>query len=81
MPEALSGSDRSCRHGDYLKAPVDGRARIDAPARKPICCLRGGDWDMDAFRCRSTHRSLDWEHLATDRFKLRIVVEGAARER
>jgi hypothetical protein len=30
---------------------------------------------MIAFRCRSSYRSWDWEHIAADRFGFRICVE------
>ncbi len=62
-------------HNSYDKAPVDGRAWLDARVTKPLRCLRGGAWDMNAFRCRSSYRSWDWEHLATNRFGFRICVD------
>ncbi len=57
--------------GDYYGAPHDSSARVKAGAR--LRCLRGGAWDMNAFRCRSTYRSYDREDVGTDRFGLRLV--------
>jgi formylglycine-generating enzyme required for sulfatase activity len=62
-------------HADYRGAPANGNPWLDGPEAKPRRCLRGGAWDMNAFRCRSCYRSWDWETLATDRFGLRICVE------
>jgi formylglycine-generating enzyme required for sulfatase activity len=62
-------------HPDYIGAPSDGRPWIEPPTAKPLRCLRGGAWDMNAFRCRSCYRSWDWESLATNRFGLRVCVE------
>jgi formylglycine-generating enzyme required for sulfatase activity len=62
-------------HGSYDGVPSDGRPWLEANPRRPLRCLRGGAWDMNAFRCRSTYRSWDWEDLATNRFGLRICVE------
>jgi formylglycine-generating enzyme required for sulfatase activity len=59
----------------YVGAPVDGGAWLDPRARRPLRCLRGGAWDMNAFRCRSCYRSWDWEHMATNRFGFRIRVD------
>lgn len=41
-----------------------------------VRAVRGGAWDMSAFRCRSCYRS--WEHAtaAHDRLGLRVLVEG-----
>jgi formylglycine-generating enzyme required for sulfatase activity len=65
-------------HEDYTGAPDDGSAWLDvlppgqaSPRRR---CVRGGAWDMDAFRCRSSYRSYDWEDAATNRTGFRIVV-------
>jgi hypothetical protein len=30
---------------------------------------------MDAFRCRSSYRSFDWDDAATNRTGLRIIVD------
>jgi len=62
-------------HADYNDAPSDGAPRLDKLARQPQRCLRGGAWDMNAFRCRSSYRSYDHKGLATNRFGLRIAVE------
>lgn len=63
-------------HVDYTRAQADGSSRTDGAAEQPRRCLRGGAWNMDAFRCRSTYRSCDWKQLATSTFGLRIVVDG-----
>ena len=62
-------------HNSYVGAPIDGRAWLDPPATRPLRCLRGGAWDMNAFRCRSCYRSWDWESVATNRFGFRVCVE------
>ena len=62
-------------HDDYLGAPDDAAPWSKATARQPYQCLRGGAWDMDAFRCRSSYRSFDHRELATRKIGLRIVVE------
>lgn len=62
-------------HDSYVGAPSDGRAWLEPNPQRPLRCLRGGAWDMNAFRCRSTYRSWDWEHLATSRFGFRVCVE------
>ena len=62
-------------HNDYQGAPFDGRHWVDGADRQPRRCLRGGAWNMDAFRCRSCYRSHDYRQLSTNRFGLRIVFE------
>lgn len=47
-------------HEDYSGAPCDGRAWLDPGQSARRHCVRGGAWDMDAFRCRSSYRSYDW---------------------
>jgi len=63
-------------HNDYVGAPEDGSPWMAGSHRQPRRCLRGGAWDMNAFRCRSTYRSYDWKDLATDRFGLRIAADA-----
>lgn len=63
-------------HDGYAGAPADGTPRTDAGDRQPRRCLRGGAWDMNAFRCRSAYRSFDHRHVGTSRIGLRVVVEG-----
>jgi formylglycine-generating enzyme required for sulfatase activity len=62
-------------HGDYVNAPSDGSPWLDGEARQPRRCLRGGAWDMNAFRCRSTYRSYDYKDLPTSRFGFRVAVD------
>ncbi len=62
-------------HSHYDGAPRDGSPWLSGSDRQPRRCLRGGAWDMDAFRCRSTYRSWDWKDMAKSQFGLRIVVE------
>jgi formylglycine-generating enzyme required for sulfatase activity len=62
-------------HSDYAGAHSDGGAWLTGEDRQQRRTMRGGAWDMDAFRCRSTYRSWDWKHIATNRFGLRIVVQ------
>jgi formylglycine-generating enzyme required for sulfatase activity len=61
-------------HDDYIGAPCDGSAWVElANGRRR--CVRGGAWDMDAFRCRSSYRSYDWEEIGTSRTGFRVVVD------
>lgn len=62
-------------HDGYRGAPDDGTAWIESADARPRRCLRGGAWDMNAFRCRSCYRSWDWEHVAANRFGFRICVD------
>lgn len=61
-------------HGSYEGAPQDGSAWVSNQQRCGRRCVRGGAWDMDAFRCRSSYRSFDWEDAATNRLGFRIVI-------
>ncbi len=63
-------------HADYAGAPDDGRPWLDGADHQPRRCLRGGAWDMNAFRCRSPYRSYDHHDLATNRFGFRVAVDG-----
>jgi formylglycine-generating enzyme required for sulfatase activity len=62
-------------HGDYAGAPTDGSAWLEDSVCESRRCVRGGAWDMDAFRCRSTYRSYDDQSIATTRSGVRIVVD------
>jgi formylglycine-generating enzyme required for sulfatase activity len=65
-------------HEDYTGAPCDGSpwpATVASGHRR--YCVRGGAWDMDAFRCRSSYRSYDWEEVGTTRTGFRIVADGS----
>ncbi len=66
-------------HEDYTGAPCDGSAWITSVcSRHRRYCVRGGAWDMDAFRCRSSYRSYDWEDVGTSRtgFRVAASIEG-----
>jgi formylglycine-generating enzyme required for sulfatase activity len=63
-------------HGNYVGAPSDGMAWVEGEERQPRRCLRGGAWDMDAFRCRSSYRRYDHRELATNRFGFRVTVDA-----
>lgn len=58
----------------YSGAPSDGSAWLKNEERQGRRCVRGGAWNMDAFRCRSSYRSFDWNDTATDRLGFRIVL-------
>src|SRR5262245_49852188 len=60
-------------HDDYTGTPGDGSAWQDEKSSKTRRCLRGGAWDMDAFRCRSCYRSYQHQSLSTSRFGLRLA--------
>jgi formylglycine-generating enzyme required for sulfatase activity len=62
-------------HGDYAGAPQDGSPWLEEEGRQPRRCLRGGAWDMNAFRCRSSYRSFDYRELATNRFGFRVAAD------
>ena len=50
-------------HADYTGAPRDGSPWLNTSHRRRPYCVRGGAWDMDAFRCRSSYRlrlGRDW---------------------
>jgi len=61
---------------DYAGAPDDGSPWVVGEELQPRRCLRGGAWDMNAFRCRSSYRSYDHRGLATNRFGFRVAVSG-----
>jgi formylglycine-generating enzyme required for sulfatase activity len=63
-------------HGSYVGAPDDGSPWLEGEERQPRRCLRGGAWDMNAFRCRSPYRSYDHRDLATSRIGFRVAVDG-----
>jgi formylglycine-generating enzyme required for sulfatase activity len=62
-------------HSDYAGAPQDGGPWLDGEDLQPRRCLRGGAWDMNAFRCRAPYRSFDHSTLATSRFGFRVAVD------
>ena len=68
-------------HASYAGAPLDGSAFLSGSERQPRRCVRGGAWDMNAFRCRSSYRSWDWRDARTDRTGLRVVVEAQVSSR
>ena len=60
-------------NSSYSDAPSDGSAWLKNEKQQGRRCVRGGAWNMDAFRCRSSYRSYDWNDAATDRLGFRIV--------
>jgi formylglycine-generating enzyme required for sulfatase activity len=60
-------------HDDYTGAPCDGSPWLASPTGARRHCVRGGAWDMDAFRCRSSYRSYDWEEIGTSRTGFRVA--------
>lgn len=63
-------------HDGYAGAPDDGSPWVEGAEQQPRRCQRGGAWDMNAFRCRSSYRSYDHRDQATDRFGFRVAVDG-----
>lgn len=63
-------------HDDYAGAPSGHSAWIEGEGRQGKRCLRGGAWDMNAFRCRSSYRSFDYKELATNRFGFRVAMDA-----
>lgn len=61
-------------HGDYQNAPTDGSSWMTNQETQLRRCVRGGAWNMDAFRCRSSYRSYDWNDTKTNRLGFRIVM-------
>jgi formylglycine-generating enzyme required for sulfatase activity len=64
-------------HAGHIDAPQDGSAWVGDRGQQPRRCLRGGAWNMDAFRCRSSYRSFDHSELRTNRFGFRVAVDAA----
>lgn len=62
-------------HGDYTGAPCNGSPWLAASPGLRRHCVRGGAWDMDAFRCRSSYRSYDCDEVGTNRTGFRIVAD------
>jgi formylglycine-generating enzyme required for sulfatase activity len=62
-------------HAGYVGAPKTEEPWIHPIPVRPLRCLRGGAWNMDAFRCRSCYRSWDWERVSTNRIGFRVCVE------
>lgn len=58
---------------NHKGATGDAEPRISAHGREQRRVLRGGAWDMDAFRCRSSYRSFDPSDNATSRIGFRIA--------
>jgi formylglycine-generating enzyme required for sulfatase activity len=63
-------------HEDYTAAPCDGSPWLNTTSRQRPYCVRGGAWDMDAFRCRSSYRSYDREETGTSRNGFRVAWRG-----
>ena len=63
-------------HDDYSSAPANGSPWTADAESQPRRCLRGGAWNMNAFRCRSSYRSNDHRELATNRFGLRVAISA-----
>jgi formylglycine-generating enzyme required for sulfatase activity len=61
-------------HDSYDGAPTDGAAWMRGAETQPRRVQRGGAWDMNAFRCRSSYRSFDHHGFATSRFGLRVAL-------
>ena len=62
-------------HRDYDGAPETAAVWSEGADDQPRRVLRGGAWDMNAFRCRSPYRSHDHRALATDRFGFRLAAD------
>ncbi len=62
-------------HSDYSKALCNASAREDGLESQSRRVLRGGAWDMDAYRCRSAYRSCEHKSMSTSKFGLRLVIE------
>lgn len=62
-------------YGDYSMAHADGTPRQEDANNRPRRVVRGGAWDMNAFRCRSSYRSYDFRDAAKSQVGFRIVVD------
>ncbi|BCW87194.1 Formylglycine-generating enzyme [Alphaproteobacteria bacterium SO-S41] len=62
-------------HRDYDGAPETSARWSDGIESQPRRVLRGGAWDMNAFRCRSSYRSHDHRSQTTDRFGFRVAAD------
>jgi formylglycine-generating enzyme required for sulfatase activity len=61
---------------DYTDFPADGSANTRNYDKQRRRATRGGSFAMNAFRCRSSYRSFDWNDTATDKLGFRVVMEG-----
>lgn len=60
---------------DYTNFPVDGSANLQNIEKQDRRATRGGSFAMNAFRCRSSYRSFDWNDSATEKLGFRVVME------
>lgn len=61
-------------HGDYKGAPGDCSPWLEGAGHQPRRCQRGGAWDMNAFRCRSSYRSYGFPDLAGSKYGFRVAI-------
>lgn len=60
---------------DYADFPADASANLQNIEKQHRRSTRGGSWAMNAFRCRSSYRSFDWNDTATEKLGFRVIME------
>lgn len=60
---------------DYNDFPTDGSANVHNIEKQHRRATRGGSFAMNAFRCRSSYRSFDWNDTAIEKLGFRIIME------
>lgn len=60
---------------DYTDFPADGSANVQNIEKQHRRATRGGSWAMNAFRCRSSYRSFDWNDTVNEKLGFRVVME------
>ena len=61
--------------GDYNDFPTDGSANFRNIEKQHRRSCRGGSFAINAFRCRSSYRSFDWNDTANEKLGFRIIME------
>ncbi len=61
--------------GDYTDFPADGSPNLKNSETQPRRATRGGSFAINAFRCRSSYRSFDWNDASTEKLGFRLVME------
>jgi len=60
---------------DYQDFPSDGSPNLKNIEKQHRRATRGASFAMNAFRCRSSYRSFDWNDTATEKLGFRVIME------